>query len=401
MFAPEGAHGGYGTWQLMMSEEGFPAEQNVYWLLPSDENAAISICLVCHPLHLCTSPRPTWSGMMQMVHTGDNPGQSSVLLLPMIDFDPGNMSCVHSTLKFICEHSARYNVTPIITFDQPLLWKSLQVIEGQPENSPLRSIVLRFDGFHTETSFIGSIGHLMSGSGLHELLETIYANNAVTHMLTGKAVQRAFSGLLQVDSSLSAMIVSDEFNVKATCIAPAQDTTEMEAESSTALPDQTVLEAETTRSGDTGETTPTDLEAVRNMFDEVLTGKVTAEEACMSQELTRIIERLEVKKQSIQVPSTAKLMMDILRMFPKGERMGILALRIQAMYDMMPYFAASGITCTRNAFMYTCSRCISFMKPIQMRPDTSTKGSTLYSDQIGCGWYFPLILSLSKSSCGA
>ena len=24
-----GKHGGYGTWQLMMSEEGFPAAQNV------------------------------------------------------------------------------------------------------------------------------------------------------------------------------------------------------------------------------------------------------------------------------------------------------------------------------------------------------------------------------------
>ena len=193
-----------------MSEEGFPAEQNVYWWLPSDGSAAISIYLVCHLLHLCTSTRPAWSGMMRMVHTGDHPGESSVLLLPMIDLDPGNMSCVHSTLKFICGHSPRYNVTRIITIDQPLLWKSPQVIEGQSENSPLRSIVLRLDGFHTETSFIGSIGHPMSGSGLHELLETIYANNAVTHMLTGKTVQRAFGGLLQVDSSLSAMVVSDE-----------------------------------------------------------------------------------------------------------------------------------------------------------------------------------------------
>ena len=50
-----------------------------------------------------------------------------------------------------------------------------------------------------------------------------------------------------------------------------------------------------TRSGDTGETTPIDIEAVGNMFDEVLTGKVTVEEACMSQELTRIIEWLDVK----------------------------------------------------------------------------------------------------------
>ena len=78
-------------------------------------------------------------------------------------------------------------------------------------------------------------------------------------MLTGKAVQRAFRGLILVDSALSAMIVSDEFKVKARCIAPAQDITEMEAESSTAFPDVIVHEAETTRPGETVETTLTDL----------------------------------------------------------------------------------------------------------------------------------------------
>ena len=50
------------------------------------------------------------------------------------------------------------------------------------------------------------------------------------------------------------MIVSDQFNVKAPCIAPAQDITEMEAESSTALPDEIVHKAERTRPGETVET---------------------------------------------------------------------------------------------------------------------------------------------------
>ena len=58
------------------------------------------------------------------------------------------------------------------------------------------------------------------------------------------------------------MVVSDEFNVKAPCIAPAQDITEMEAESSTALPGEIVYEAESTRPGETVETTLTDIEAV-------------------------------------------------------------------------------------------------------------------------------------------
>ena len=167
-------------------------------------------------------------------------------------------------------------------------------------------------------------------------------------MLTEKAVQRALRGLLLADSALSAIIVSDEFNVKARCIAPAQDMTEMEAESSTALPGEIVNEAETTRPRKTDETTLTGLEEIGNLHDDVLTGKVTVGEACMSQELMKIIERLDVKKQSIQVSRTAKLwlrfmkMMDILRMFLKGELMGTWELHIQAMYDIMPYLAASG-----------------------------------------------------------
>ena len=63
------------------------------------------------------------------------------------------------------------------------------------------------------------------------------------------------------------MIVSDEFNSRASCIAPAQDITDMATESSTALPDQTIHEADTTRPGDTGAITRTYLEAVGNMHD--------------------------------------------------------------------------------------------------------------------------------------
>ena len=74
---------------------------------------------------------------------------------------------------------------------------------------------------------------------------------------------------------------------------------------------------------------------------------MNVEEACMSQELTRRKARCQ-KKQSIQASRTAKLwpqfmkMMDIWRMFLKRERMGIWALHIQAMYEMVPYLAASG-----------------------------------------------------------
>lgn len=67
----------------------------------------------------------------------------------------------------------------------------MNIIKDEPLNSPLKSVILRLGGFHLEMSFVGGIGHLMEGSGITELLETVYAPNAVTHMTSGKAIARA------------------------------------------------------------------------------------------------------------------------------------------------------------------------------------------------------------------
>ena len=36
-------------------------------------------------------------------------------------------------------------------------------------------------------SYLGTIGYVMSGNGLENLWETVYAPNTVAHMLTGHA----------------------------------------------------------------------------------------------------------------------------------------------------------------------------------------------------------------------
>ncbi len=47
-------------------------------------------------------------------------------------------------------------------------------------------------------SFVGAIGHLMAGSGLHE-----DANNAVDHILSGRAIVRAVRAVpMFVDAAL-------------------------------------------------------------------------------------------------------------------------------------------------------------------------------------------------------
>ena len=120
------------------------------------------------------SPRPAWSGMMQLVHRGNHPGKSSVMFLPMIDMNPSDVTCVYSTLRYIRDHTHYHDVSPIITFDQPLWWKALMIILTEPVDSDSNDIVLHLGSFHTEMSFLGCIGHLMAASGLQDLLELIY-----------------------------------------------------------------------------------------------------------------------------------------------------------------------------------------------------------------------------------
>ena len=56
-------------------------------------------------------------------------------------------------------------------------------------------------------SFLGSIGGIMKGSGLADLLSVVYAENSVMHMLSGKAVSRAIQQHLLVESSLVSLLL--------------------------------------------------------------------------------------------------------------------------------------------------------------------------------------------------
>ena len=106
---------------------------------------------------------------MQLVHQGRHQGKSSVMFLPMIDMNPSDVTCVSSTLHFVSEHAKQHSIAiPIVTFDQPLctMLKAFNIIQTEPANSDLRKIIVRLGAFHAEMSFLGSIGHLMAGSGL-------------------------------------------------------------------------------------------------------------------------------------------------------------------------------------------------------------------------------------------
>ena len=87
-----------------------------------------------------------------------------------------------STLKCLLKFAQNNNVQPIITFDQPLFWKVSTIIQASSIGDELREIVLMFGPFHTFMNLLGAIGTLMSGSGLSNILQQVFAENAVVHV---------------------------------------------------------------------------------------------------------------------------------------------------------------------------------------------------------------------------
>lgn len=282
---------------------------------------------------------------MQLVHHGNHPGKSSVMFLPMIDMNPSDVTCVYSTLKYVREHAHRHDVTPIITFDQPLWWKALMIIVTEPVGSDLNDIVLRLGGFHTEMSFLGCIGHLMAASGLQELLELIYASNAVLHMLTGKAIARAVRGHLIVDAALNALVLANTFNVH----LPGSSGSDIEEAEE--FMETTPLHEETAKNPD--------LDEAAVLYEKLMQGSMSADQVCQADVMTRIDAALRRETNFLKSSRTATLwmqymdMVDILRKYIKAERTGNWELRLQAVSEMLPYLAASGHNhYTKSSWVY-------------------------------------------------
>lgn len=79
----------------------------------------------------------------------------------------------------------------IVTFDQPLYAKAVEIVYSADPTDQVSKIFVRLGGFHLLMSFLGAIGFIMAGSGLEEAMETIYAPRAVVHIMNGHAYEWA------------------------------------------------------------------------------------------------------------------------------------------------------------------------------------------------------------------
>ena len=152
-------------------------------------------------------PTPNWSGFMQHIFKSEDEesiSKADVLILPMIDLSPSDDTCIYSTLLYIESQASRLNLpTACVTFDQPLWLKAMKIVSAKG----MTKIVLRLGGFHLLMSACGSVFHMMKGSGIEEALEAAYGPNAVTQMMSGKAITRALRGLFLIEAALTTKIL--------------------------------------------------------------------------------------------------------------------------------------------------------------------------------------------------
>ena len=205
------------------------------------------------------------------------------------------------------------------------------IVESEPTGSDLKEVVLRLGGLNVEMSFLGCVGHLMAETGLAQVLEVVYAENAVKHILSGKAISRAIRGHLMVHAALSTMLTANAYNLTLPTNGECME--------------EVILHPS--------------LVNARELYDEIMVD-ANATSILSSEDLLReISDKLNAEKQTLKEHRTAKLwlqyieMIGILHMFIKAERIGDWNLHLQAVQKMLPYFAAAGHNLyTKSAYIY-------------------------------------------------
>ena len=88
-----------------------------------------------------------WSGMMQILHHEQYPGESYIMFLPMIGLDPSYSSWIYTRMQFVSYQAKQYDATHI--------WPTL-VLES-PNKYPVSNSWLRSETFGSQTQMVSHV----------------------------------------------------------------------------------------------------------------------------------------------------------------------------------------------------------------------------------------------------
>lgn len=150
---------------------------------------------------------PGWRGFMETLNIEQKFERSKVIYLPFLNSPPSSYD-IYTVLYAAVEKSRKLGIkTTFVTFDQPLYVKARDIVKAIGKDSDLGNVVPRLGGFHLLMSFLGSIGFIMAGSGLKDLLSVIYVPLSVEKILSGHVYARRIRGHLLVQLALAKIIL--------------------------------------------------------------------------------------------------------------------------------------------------------------------------------------------------
>ena len=156
------------------------------------------------------TPAPGWSGFNQLVTESQSQSNvfhvSNVVVLPFINFSRSDMSTIYTALMFAQKEASLFNGSHcIVTFDQPLFIKTVDIVDASAELC--YSVIVRLGGLHMTFSYMGSDGYIMSGSGQEQMWSTAYAEGSIPQMVSGHSYSRALCvHILSVQAIASVLL---------------------------------------------------------------------------------------------------------------------------------------------------------------------------------------------------
>lgn len=147
-----------------------------------------------------------WNHFMEILLSKNNAEKCRILYLPFILAPPSDHNTINTSLFMASTRAAELNITyAYVSFDLPLYFKALEIVQTTCHEN-LKNVVPILGGFHLLMSFLGSIGAIMDGSGIKEMLSLIYAENSIPYILNGKAYSRAVRGHVLIHCAISNLI---------------------------------------------------------------------------------------------------------------------------------------------------------------------------------------------------
>ena len=263
-----------------------------------------------------------WSGFLDSISTTSRMSNeiSSMMPLPFANLDLGNnSSTIYTSLLFAAEHSKKYNQSScIVTFDQPLYDKAVEIVLTANDENPVASVIVRVGGFHLLMSFMNAIVTIMSGSGIEALWEIIYSSNTIVHMMSGHAYTRGLRAHFLTQLAIAVI-----------CFEKMK------------LTEETIRE-------------------VTESYDALLCDKKKIAYIAELKHLSDLVASTDAELASLAADSRTVMLwvqynrqVDTTRLFIRAGRCGDWKLHLYAVQQMLPYLHAAGqLHYAKNARMY-------------------------------------------------